>query len=332
MSTVRRSTGWTLVLLSLALHLVTLYAFVRQPDRLTAFTVLPIWIWGGFGIGLSALAFCVLKAPLSLMMTAVWSVTVLAGADESKVLSHLGNESPEPGPPLSHKGQPVLRVITMNCATFEFGSPSRELARWQPDIVLLQDAFPQQVREIADMLYGGRGDYRCHGTTNGIATRWRIEREIRNPTARNQQVTIRLSEKSSIEVVNLHLESAATDLRLWNRWTWTNHRINRAKRVDQAAIVRSILEETTAFPNTPVILGGDFNAPAGDIVHQRFSDVLEDSFAAAGTGWGNTFHRRFPILRIDMLFHSPHFTAVRAKAVETSHSDHRMVVVDYVRN
>ena len=334
MSTPRHRSGWTLVVLSLALHLFTVFCFARQPDRFAAFTVLPIWLWGGFGVLLSSVAFYFLRAPLSLIMTGVWAVTLLVGADEARVLANFGKSPPRPGPATFHDGRPVLRIATLNCAainpsTFSHGDPSKDIAAWEPDIVLLQDVFPNQVRQIADALYGGRGDYRSH-TTNGIVTRWKIQREVRNPAQRDQQVTITRPDGASLEVVNVHLATAATDLRFWNRATWTAHRGNRAVRRAELTRTQQILEQTTNFPNTPTLFGGDFNAPASDIVHRQLSRDFVDAFAAAGTGWADTFHGRLPILRIDHLYATRHLSPIRCRAVTTRHSDHRMVVADFV--
>lgn len=326
----KRRIGWTLVGLSLALHVFTVFCFARQPDRFAAYTVLPIWTWGGVGLLLAMAAFYFLRAPLSLVMTAVWAVTLLAGADEARVLANLGKAAPQPGPAEPHHGRPVIRVATLNCAEFTRGDPSRDIADWEPDIVLLQDVMPHQVRRIADALYGGRGDYRSH-TTNGIVTRWKIQREVRNPTQRDQQVTIALPDGSTIEVVNVHLRTAATDLRFWRRATWTEHRTNRALRRRELSLTRRILEQTSGFPQTPTVLGGDFNAPATDIVHRGLASEFVDTFAAAGTGWGNTYQRRLPVLRIDHLYATRHFNPVRARVVATRHSDHRMVVADLLK-
>jgi endonuclease/exonuclease/phosphatase (EEP) superfamily protein YafD len=330
MSAFRRRSGWMLVGLSLALHLFTVFCFSRQPDRFAAFTVLPIWVWGGFGLLLSSIAFYFLRASLSLIVTAVWAVTLLVGADEAHVLGNLGKAAPLPGPATLHDGRPVLRVITLNCALYAFGDPSKDIAAWEPDIVLLQDAYPNQVNLIARSLYGGLGDYRSH-TTNGIITRWKIQREVRNPSQRNQQATILLPDGSSIEVVNVHLATAATDLRLWNRSTWTTHRINRGIRRNELSLTQQILEQTTSFPNTPTIFGGDFNSPAADVVHRQLARDFVDAFATAGTGWGDTFQRRLPILRIDLIYATRHLTPVRSKTVTTRHSDHRMVIADFLK-
>ena len=73
-----------------------------------------------------------------------------------------------------------------------------------------------------------------------------------------------------------------------------------------------------------------FNAPATDIVHRQMARDYEDAFATAGTGCGDTFPRRFPILRIDHIYATRHFTPVRSKVVTTRFSDHRMVVADFI--
>ncbi len=331
MNSFRRRTGWTLVGLSLALHLFTVFCFSRQPDHFAAFTVLPIWVWGGFGVLLSSIAFYFLRASLSLIVTAVWAVTLLVGADEARVLGNLGKPAPLPGPAAFHDGLPVLRVATLNCADFNYGDPSKDIAAWEPDILLLQDAYPNQVSLIAKALYGGHGDYRSH-TTSGIVTRWKIQREVRNPSQRNQQVTILLPDGSTIEVVNVHLATAATDLRLWKRSTWTAHRVNRAIRRGELSLTQQILEQTaTSFPNTPTIFGGDFNSPATDVVHRQLARDFVDAFATAGTGWGDTFQRRLPILRIDHIYATRHLTPVRSQTVTTRHSDHRMVIADFLK-
>jgi endonuclease/exonuclease/phosphatase (EEP) superfamily protein YafD len=326
---IRSRLGWTFVGLSLALHLVTVFCYVRQPDRLAAFTVMPIWVWGGIGLVMSTAAFFFLRASLSLVLTGVWAVTLLVGADEARVLAHFGKSPPEPGTAALHAGAPVIRVITMNCAIFGLGSPGADLAIWKPDVVLLQDAYPHHVRQIADELYGGHGDYRAHQSV-GVVTRWKIRREVRNPTQRSQQVTIETPDGRVFEVVNLHLLTASTDLRLWRRESWREHRINRAIRLDELLVALGTLEQTVRFPETPTLLGGDFNAPATDIVHRYLTRDFTDAFAAAGTGWGNTYHRRFPILRIDHLYSTAHFTPVRCATAVTRHSDHRMIIADYL--
>jgi len=338
-----RRIGWLLVGLSLALHLLTVFAFARQPDKLAAFTVMPIWIWGTLGLTFSSAAFYFLRAPLSLVVTAMWALTILLVADEARVIANLTTPSPQPGKPEPFNGELPIRVITLNVSQFRFGDPSNDIgdpsndiAAWDPDIVMLQEVTPAQVKKIADRLYGGTGDYRAFAL-NGVVTRWKIKREVRNPDRNfmffNHNVTIGHPKNGPIEVANIHLSSAATDLRLWQKQCWRNHRDNRKKRQLEIAVALRILEDTTSFPTSqPVILGGDFNAPPTDPIQRLIERDFDDAFHIAGTGWGDTFQRRIPILRLDRIHVTRQFTPIRCRAVTTRHSDHRMVVADLLLN
>lgn len=324
---IKRRIGWALVLVSLSLHIITVACFSLQPDRLAAFTVVPIWFWGGIGVILSSVAFYFLRAPLSLILSGVWALTLLVGADEARALGNLGQEAPKPGPAEPYRGKKVIRVLTMNTGTFQFGDPTDEIASWEPDIVLLQQTTPADAKKIAEKLYGGGGDIRSY-VFNSVITRWRIERESRTGLIRNQQLSIVLPDDSRVQIVNVHLSTAATDLRLWTKDAWKNHRANRRHRRQEISLALQILSQTSRFPAEPTIFGGDFNAPATDVVHRQLAHDFVDAFSEAGTGWGNTFHNRFPILRIDHVYSTRHFTPVRCRAVKTRHSDHRFVVAD----
>jgi endonuclease/exonuclease/phosphatase (EEP) superfamily protein YafD len=83
-------------------------------------------------------------------------------------------------------------------------------------------------------------------------------------------------------------------------------------------------------PTTPIIVGGDFNAPAGDAIFRTFRGRLSDSFRQGGRGWGNTFSNNHPLFRIDQIWISPEWQAVSVVARKTKHSDHRMVVADLI--
>ncbi|MFD2257753.1 endonuclease/exonuclease/phosphatase family protein [Luteolibacter algae] len=329
MSGTRRAIGWSLVGCSLFLHIITVWCYARQPDSLAAFTVLPIWIWGGAGLLMSVFAFCFLRAPLSLIVTAVWAVTLSVAMDEAKVLSNFSHPPITIERSLAINGHQILRVATVNCAGFNYGDPVEDLKKWDPDIVLLQQVYPHRVKEFAEKLYGGRGDYRAY-LTNGIVTRYEIRREVRNPILSNQQLTVRLPSGAEIEVVNVHLTTAATDMRLWSKKGRTLHRTNRAIRRKQLSVILQVLEQTSPFPTTPTILGGDFNAGATDVVHRQLSRDFEDAFAKVGRGWGDTFHRRFPILRIDHIYSTRQLKPLSCGVAVSKNTDHRMVIADFM--
>ncbi|MBX3742354.1 MAG: endonuclease/exonuclease/phosphatase family protein [Akkermansiaceae bacterium] len=329
MSPLRRRLGWTLVTVSLFLHLFTIGCYSTQPDMFAAFTVMPIWLWGAIGLLMSAGAFYFMRAPLSLVLTGIWALTLLIGSDEARALGHIGKPAPQPGPAAPFQSRKVVRVLTINTGNFNFGDPTDEILAWDPDIVLLQQTNPAHTARIASRLYQGKGDFRTN-MFNGVITRWKIRREDKNRVIRSQQMEVVTPDGSALQVVNIHLATAATDLRLWRRSAWREHSHNRKLRRQEMSVALQILGQTTDFPTVPTIFGGDFNAPATDVVHRQLSRDFIDAFSETGVGWGNTFHRRFPILRIDHIYSTRHLTPVRCRVVETRHSDHRFVVADFL--
>ncbi|MGC4016583.1 MAG: hypothetical protein QM755_18990 [Luteolibacter sp.] len=148
------------------------------------------------------------------------------------------------------------------------------------------------------------------------------------PPYREQQVTIQDASGREMEVVNIHLKSAATNLRLWSPSAWHEHRMVRQERRQELSTALQLLSQTSPFPDRPTLLGGDFNSPASDPVHYLLARDFTDLFSAVGTGWGDTFQRRVPILRLDCLYATRQFTPVRCLAVTSRNTDHRMVVAD----
>jgi len=324
----RRRAGWSLVAASLGLHAFTVFCFTRQPDVLAAFLVVPLWAWGLLGLAMASGAFVFLRANLSLILSALWVLTVLLGSDEARVLAHVGTPHLTRQAPAPPPGRIALRVATLNCAQFHFGNPGPDLAAWNPDIVLVQEINPGQLRQLNEDIYDGRGDYRNHADC-GMLTRWRISREVRNPQYRDQQVTVRLPDSRLVEVLNVHLHASPPDARLWLPECWRAHRDARIIRRHELAVALGVLEQTTPLGSRPAIAGGDFNSPAGSAIYRLLEPRFIDSFARCGRGWGDTFHRGFPIHRIDRIYATPGLTPVRAAAVTLSASHHRMVIADF---
>ncbi|MEM1095555.1 MAG: endonuclease/exonuclease/phosphatase family protein [Bacteroidota bacterium] len=78
----------------------------------------------------------------------------------------------------------------------------------------------------------------------------------------------------------------------------------------------------------PVILAGDFNSPTYDWVYHHLAAGMTDAFQAAGTGWGGTYHREVPFVRIDHVLLSPELTPVRAEVLGPLFSDHLPQIVE----
>jgi endonuclease/exonuclease/phosphatase family metal-dependent hydrolase len=80
---------------------------------------------------------------------------------------------------------------------------------------------------------------------------------------------------------------------------------------------------------TPFILCGDLNATEFDRRLKPFRDAFTDAHSAAGSGFGFTFPRRFPLIRIDHLFSNEYLKPLNCFTVLLERSDHLMVIADY---
>ena len=327
----RHPFGLALIILSLALNFLVIILYSLQPDLFTAFTILPVWIWGLTGLGLCLTSYFLFRSPLSLFTSTAWFVTILALSDEIPSLVRLGQETPREGSPSAYLNRRPLRVVTCNWSSYP-KSLIPSIAPWKPDIVFLQEIpHPYHVKELAEELYGSGGDYRYDNNhLCGVVLRGRIKKALLETHFRSQYLTAELPNERVIELVNLHLQPASTNLALWKPSCWQEHRRNRIHRREELQFALAFLNEYTPFRenNRPVLIAGDFNAPAGDgatrVLRRRFTDT----YRTIGTGWGNTYHRRLPLLRLDRIYTSEHFVPLRSRTVDIPESEHRMVISD----
>lgn len=325
----RHPFGLALVLISLALNLLTVVLFVRQPDIFTAFTILPVWLWGMLGLLLGLFSYFLFRTPLSLFTSTVWFVTILVLSDEAPSLVRLGQNSPQKGKATPYLNRPPLRVISCNWSSHN-GPLAPALAEWEPDIVFIQETpHPYLIKQLADSLYGNAGDYRYdEDHLCGVVLRGRIKKALLQPQYRSQYLTARLPNGNLVELVNLHLQPASTNLTLWSPSCWKEHRRNRIERRRELEFALAFLREYTPFPHRPALICGDFNAPATDGATDVLKRDFTDTFSAIGTGWGNTYHRRIPLLRLDQIHASHHFLPLRSRAVKIQQSEHRLIISD----
>lgn len=345
----------SLIIASLGLHVITLASYSRQPDMMAAFTVYPIWMWSLLGLILSAIAFLFWRTQLSLMLTCLWILTIFLASDESNVILNGGRESPEPGPPKPFGSSPTIRICTLNWGASEMKiqdvkKQAQLIAQYQPDILFMQEITPVHASIIAQELYPETEGWDMRGNEEAVTiTRWEITDTYPN-LPHSQYTTVRLkpnvsqpfSQGQLIDCVNLQLRSAVTDMRLWQRSCWVNHAENRKRQRKQVIWSLKYLEkmqQTNKSTSRPVVIAGDFNAPASDPLH---TDTMQgdkdnghdydfyDSFFQAGSGWANTWHRRLPFQRIDYIYTTRTLKAVRSCNVVIPGSDHLMVISDFV--
>lgn len=327
-----------LPLAALGLHLVIVLCFARRWDRATAITVLPFWAWGFVGLALAGLSFLIFRSRLALVVTLLWLVTIIIGADETRPLLRFTAEPPRPGPPADFSGKKALRVVSLNCKRFNPVSVEETLA-WEPDIILLQEApFPGRLLEIAKKLYPtGRpqdhvvGGYDCAVLARGkvVPLSDRSAANIRPDLVHVLPCAVQFEDRM-VHVVCVHLQGAVTNMSLYKKSTWELHYRNRQSRRSEMILARVWLHALNLNSTAPIIIGGDFNAPAGDAVFRELEPDFTDAFRATGSGWANTFPNATPLVRIDYIFANQHLTPIRSSTVQTANSDHRMVVADFV--
>jgi endonuclease/exonuclease/phosphatase family metal-dependent hydrolase len=94
------------------------------------------------------------------------------------------------------------------------------------------------------------------------------------------------------------------------------------KRGEQADTIKKYIQES---PH-PVIVCGDFNDVPGSYSYYTVRGVLQDAFVQKGVGFGRTFNRLSPTLRIDNIFADKNFTVEGYKRVNKDLSDHFPVI------
>ena len=326
-----------LPLAALGLHLVIVVTYARRWDHAAALTVFPFWAWGLLGLSMSLIAWIIGRKRFALGMTLLWLVTTIAGSDETRPLLRFGVQKPLVGLPPDENGHRLLRVVTLNCHHMN-PIAAEEVLPWAPDIVLLQEAPSNHaLMELAAKLYpdGQPKDHVAGGWECAVLTRGKIQGYITTPAMQHVPnlsvlpVKIELDGRT-IHAVSVHLQGAVTNVSLHRLSTWELHYRNRLSRRAEMVDVRHYLEALQVWKSAPVVIGGDFNAPAGDAVYRELEPDLIDAFSAVGSGWGDTFPNSSPLLRIDHLYSNSQLKAIRARTVECVNSDHRMVVADFL--
>ena len=316
-----------IVLISCQAGLLLLFA--RRWDEAAALTVIPFFAYAAGGLVAALGCLFVFRNGISKVAALIWLVTLVTCPDEVAGLVRVWKQKPQPGVPAAYSEvERPLRVITLNCRKREVKN-LEQIAKWQPDIVLLQESpYRTRLKKFADECFGeGGGDIAMPSWDCAIIARGRVT--IRKTPHYFAQAKVELPGGPSVEVVSLHLHGATTSLSLHKKKTRHLHRVSRHTRMAQVSNILQSIKKHGAW--RPCIIGGDFNSPAGDPAYAALKVNYADSFGAAGRGWGNTVMNRYPVHRIDQIWaSSSSLEPVRSCAVATEYSDHRMVVSDFV--
>jgi endonuclease/exonuclease/phosphatase (EEP) superfamily protein YafD len=313
--------------LSVAFCVSASFCFWRRPDFCAAITVWPVMAYVFPGLLLAWLGRGGRKR-VALGVVALWVLYLCLFAEEPRSLLRVRRWPTAAWTAAGGRGE-GLRVISLNCAGGDEKVAAQVLA-YRPDIVLLQESPPrEEVEKLAARLFGKEGGV-VWGVDASIIARGRVSARALPRELRVFMVQARISMPSGLEteVISTRLVPPIFRVDVFSPDCWREQADNRrARRAQVQEIVRR-LEGVPA--EVPVIVGGDFNAPAGDGALRPLQPRLHDTFAQGGTGWGNTAINEALVLRIDQVWVSKQFFATAVVARPAPPGDHRMVICDLV--
>ncbi len=225
---------------------------------------------------------------------------------------------------------PAVRLEVMSYNTWSGNKDEGRIAdvvlREAPDILLIQEIRPEVFGRLMDELrdlYGGRGVYRAYDAAllQAVISRYPVEPRASMKDKGQAQKVVVHTPAGPISVYNVH------PLRQHGGW---RHRYGE---------IASLLEEDVLRERSLVILGGDFNTTDQSQLYRLIAGHLRNAHREAGFGFGFTYPasgfrvlRRFTlpsVVRIDHIFFSDHFVALRAGTLrEDGGSDHRPVFAE----
>ena len=309
-----------LLLVEAAIAAFLALAYGWRPEALAALTILPAWVW----LGLALPGFPGLRRrhqPHSMLFLASWTAFMGLHVEEIRSVARSWIS-----PIHEQKPANALRFVTLNCGG---GQPAalREVGRLDADIIFLQEPPPQSdVEAFLHETFGTNADF-IYDLDTAILARGTLTNAKRGDSRLFYSHAIaHLPDGEDIHLVSLRLATGNVRIDLWNPACWNIQRHHRRTQLDQ---IRRIVAEC---PKTaPLVVAGDFNAPQGDKVFSLLPAMLQDTFAVAGKGIGNTILNEIPVLRIDQIWASRDFLPLQSFALRSQASDHRLVVGDVGR-
>ncbi len=95
--------------------------------------------------------------------------------------------------------------------------------------------------------------------------------------------------------------------------------------IDRRAPLERLSAQFTQWNDGPRVVMGDFNTPEGSVWFAGMRRDFRDVFETAGSGYGPTWPWPLPVLKLDQMWISQEFHAVRSGRYTTWRSDHRPV-------
>lgn len=314
----RRAARIALRLISILPVVGAFVACVWRPDFLAALTLIPAWLWMIPLPFLLVLTWRVKDLKSVIVQCLIWAVFGIGWVEELRSIPRgvwralVSNKSDK------HE----IRVVSFNCDSNV--RCAEEIARVEPDIVLLQESPGRDtLQKMVDLIFVGGGEFISSGDVS-ILTRGRIQATHLKVGDHFISGVVSLPGQPPIECVCLRLSPPVARLDFWSGGFWTEHQARRDTHRQQLRDLSGTLAKSSGL--WARIVGGDFNMPPLDRAFSEINDNLSDAFLASGTGWGATGTSELPLFRVDQIWVSRECQPQAVHAVKSRWSDHRFVV------
>jgi endonuclease/exonuclease/phosphatase (EEP) superfamily protein YafD len=246
---------------------------------------------------------------------------------------------------------PRIRVLSVNADSGYYGYDriAASILENAPDVALVQEAFGDQAdRLVADLQRAY--PYVRQSTQFVIASKFEIkestdpERLVVNDRIRSPRFMryVLSTPIGWVVFYSVHPESPRADFRNLCGNHCRNSLLSGRMFSGEAAqdINRNTELRTTQFLAAlkqastevlPVVIGGDTNLPGLSKLLAVALEIYDDGFSQAGLGFGYTFHRRMPWMRIDRILTGRKLEVVKFATGCEGISDHLCVVADVAR-
>lgn len=293
--------------------------FFIRPTALAAMTVIPTECWLVAGLSLQLLTLWAWRrrawwvANAGWIAFAIFLIEPLISVPRALIPLH------QPG-----TEEPSICIVSLNCWTGR-QDVLNAIRDQQPDIVLLQESPGRQALEQWTKELFGENGAMLWGRDTSIIARGSLSPVETPPDAAFVHAIWQPREDFRCHVISLRLWPQPVRFDFWKQEYWQSFANVRTIHNQEMEIVTARVDAAISEA-LPVIVGGDFNNPAGDPAESTLPKRgLHDHFRQAGTGWGKTITDEFPFHRIDRIWTSPTIQPFEVIVVPNVGSDHRLV-------
>ncbi len=239
----------------------------------------------------------------------------------------------------------ALRVVSCNVQAYKpnFADVLREVHRFQPDVVVLQEARGDHplLKESFPDWNTLHYEYFFVASKHPLKEIARIETEaFDRPTALLVEIT---TPDGPIVLADLHQMTARRGLQAINKGSLLSGEAGndvesfQILRAAESAELRQAIDSRRE--ERPLVICGDFNTPTSSTLFQEHWGDLRSSFDLAGVGYGYTSpvktHSNWPAntpwARIDHILCSPDWTVRQCTVGRSIGSDHHLIAAELVR-